>query len=285
MDAIRAGRAGDLLVTFVPTQAHLHSPSLIEINFAENILAGLRQAVDFVGRNVQSPYLKRGIDVLITSMEFHSIFLSDSCATVGERYMGLRRVSTTSSSSLNRIQKIITLLDAVIVPYLMSLPEDAPGSSERVRELVIKLKMLKSIFSIMYLLNITKYSSPTNFLARVVITRNLDPPSPDRSRIWKDRLKNLPSMLVWSLVYGVQFVQWYYAHQDVLRPSRKNLSQIPPPPVVPSGLADYRLCPICRAPRKNPTALLDNGRVYCFTCIAGTMEPENVPILTRRLVE
>ena len=285
MDAIRAGRAGDLLVTFVPTQAHLHTPALMELNFAENILTGLRQAVDFVDRNVQSPYLKRGVDLLITSMEIHSVFFSDSCASVGERYMGLRRVSTTSTSSLNRIQKIISLLDAIIVPYLMSLPEDAPENSEKVRQFIKHLKLFKSIFSILYLLNITKYSSPTNFIARITITRNMEVPTPDKRRTWRDRLKNLPSLLVWSFVYGVQFAQWYYAHQDVLRPGRKNLSHIPPPPTTAIGLADYRLCPICRGPRKNPTALLENGRVYCYTCIAGTMEPEKVPILTRRLVE
>jgi hypothetical protein len=280
MDSIRQGRVGDLIATFAPTQAHLKKPALMEIAFAENILTGLRQAVAFVADNMESPNLKRSVDVLITLMEVHSIFLSDTSATVGERYMGLKRVTCKNHTHLNRLQKLITLLEAVSVPYFLSLPEDTLPN-EKVRKLIGLVKVLKSLFAILYLLNISKFSSPVAWVARIKIARDIQL----RPQTWRDRVKNIPSFLIWALVYGTQLAQWYYAHQDALRTRKNGNRRVNPPPTVPGELADWRLCPMCRNVRKNPTALLDNGKVFCYTCIASTMPAEQIPIRTRRLVE
>ncbi len=273
-------------MSFVPTQAHINNVSLVELNFSENLLQGLRQAVAFVTQRTDPPYIKgmtvsysRLTDIFISFMEIHSLFLDkSSCATVGERYMGLKRVSKRRTGSLNRAQKIISLIETVVIPYIVS------RDREKDRLFIQSYKVLKSLLGILYLLRLSQVSSPLQYLAGIEIVRHFESPQPSHPRAWKDYLKRLPSLFIWGLVYSIQFSQWYFSHQDVLRP-KPNSVAVNPPPEKPSLLVDLRLCPICRQNRKNPTALLTDGTVFCYSCIANKLGPEKLPLLTRRIVE
>ena len=285
MDAVRAGKLGDTIVSFVPTQAHIKTVSLLELNFSENLLLGLRQAVEFLSRRLEQPSFaglsvsyNRIADIVITVLEIHSLFLyRSSSATAGERYMGLKRLG--GRGNMTQLQKLLSLVEAVVIPYVMN--ENKYNEKSAVKG----YRVLKSMFSLCYLLGLSDAAMPLQYIARIRIVRHFDPPPSHRPRTWKDRFRNLPSILVWGLVYSIQFFQWYFAHQEVLRPKPKGFA-IQPPPELSSDLVDLRLCPLCRRPRTNPTALLSNGRVYCYSCIANKLDDrKSISILTRRLVE
>ena len=288
MEHARAGKLGDTIVSFVPTQAHINTVSLVELAFSENLLQGFRQAISFVSQRIDSPSIGgvtisygRMADILIALMEVHSLFLErSSCATVGERYMGLKRVPYVykGQRKLTRIQQMVSLLETVVIPYIESQNRDKD------KIFIQSYKAIKSLFALLYLLRLSQVSNPLQYIVRIRVVRHFDPPGIPGPVKWKERLKLLPSLIIWTLVYSIQFSQWYFAHQDVLRP-KPNSVVVKPPPQSPSELVDLRLCPICRRPRRNPTALISNGTVYCFSCIASKLGPEKTSLLTRRLVE
>lgn len=276
MDAIRAGRVADTIVSFVPTRAHMESPSLMEISMSDNLLVSARQAAAFIAANgrITTPLLplNRYVDILITAMEIFSV-LSRS-ATVGEAYLGLKR------QPLSRVQRVVTVMEAVVLPYLTSLPDDE--LTENQRKILSTYKALKALFAIMYLTSFSAYSNPIHYIFGIKVGRNLEPPSP-APRTFRERLQRVPSMIVWGVVYGVQLAQWYYSHQEVLQNRRfGRRRKIGPPELEGPALVDPRLCPACRRPRTNPTALLADGTVYCYSCLVGKLGVS--PQLTRRLV-
>ena len=276
-------------MSFVPTQAHINNVSLLELNFAENLLQGLRQAVSFLASRVEAPRVagitmsyERMCDVLMSIMEIHSLLLNkDTSASVGERYMGMKRIPLRRRGNLNRWQKVVSLVDAIVVPYMMSRNIDQ--LDERGKNIIKTFKFLKSVFSILYLLRITSVASPLHLLAGIKVVRHFELRT-DKPKTWKDRFRDLPSLFVWALVYSIQFSQWYVSHQEVLRP-KPSQKVVSPPPDVRSVLADPRLCPICLLPRRNPTALISTGEVFCYSCLTKKMDPESVQTFTRRVVE
>lgn len=289
MDAIRAGKVGDTIVSFVPTQAHINNVSLLELNFTENLLTGFRQAVTFVSLRLETPEIAgikisydRMCDLLISLMEVHSLFFSkESTASVGERYMGMKRVALGRTGELNKIQKLISLVDAIVVPYILSKNlEELP---ETQRKFIQSFKIIKSLFAILYLLRISIVASPIHFLAGIKIVRHFEIRT-GKPTTWRERWRNLPSLLVWGLVYSIQFSQWYVSHQDALRP-KPSQRVVVPPKLISGDLADPRLCPICRQPRRNPTALLSTGQVFCYACLTAKLDPAAIRTLTRRVVE
>ncbi|XP_042194387.1 peroxisome assembly protein 12 [Callorhinchus milii] len=75
-------------------------------------------------------------------------------------------------------------------------------------------------------------------------------------------------------VFFLQFLEWWYSTEN--QETVKSLSCLPtpPPPVhldghlAPAALPALKsLCPLCRKPRANHTALSTSGHVFCYRCI------------------
>lgn len=86
-----------------------------------------------------------------------------------------------------------------------------------------------------------------------------------------DGAKDVARIAVPAGIFFMSFMSWWYSSGQG---TQKNASAIPNPPKAPikarEGLmlpADISLCPICRQPRTNPTALASSGLVFCYPCI------------------
>ncbi|MBN3309024.1 PEX12 protein, partial [Amia calva] len=73
-------------------------------------------------------------------------------------------------------------------------------------------------------------------------------------------------------VFFLQFLEWWYSSEN--QGTLKSLTSLPtPPPPLhlhqsPDHISTYeRLCPLCRRPRANDTALATSGFVFCYRCV------------------
>jgi hypothetical protein len=278
MESIRAGKAGDTILSFYPTPSHIGRPSYMELNMASGLLGGFKAAVDFLCKNSQgidNKLYKRIFDALLTLMELHASLES---ATVGERYLGLVRVRRDGTSMLKWHEKLSTLFEATALPFLI----DKYEKEERSKPFVSAFKSVQAIFGLVYLSGFSNYSSVLHFLAGIRIVRKRS-----YERV-PSRLNRILSSLIHGFVYSVQLAQWYYSHESILNAAQKH-KNINPPPRAWTGLADPRYCPICRNLRKNPTALLTTGQVFCYMCISSFLQhkhpQEDHTKLIRRLVD
>ena len=267
MEAIRAGKVGGTILTFFPTSVHLARPSLLEVNMSESLLSGLRQAIQFVAnqRPDSARFVSRMTDLVLTLLELQSIFRNN--ATLGEHYMGLER--TSGGRGLSSVQRIAGVSEAVLMPYFSTAPQF------RDKPLLSNYKLLRSVFALLYIVNLSPYSNPIHFLLGLQLRRTQKHRGGKKSKLDK-----LGGYLVWLLVYCVQLAQWYFAHESILQPRHKLgkfAKDVPPPELNILGLpADPRLCPICLRERTNPTALIRNGHVYCYSCIVRKLKTESV---------
>ena len=153
-------------------------------------------------------------------------------------------------------------------------------------------------YAFAYLTGQSNYWSPYDHMLGLTVTRQpMELPSEQLSIEEHAALANVSSsMLVngatfikdagttvfktalWSGVYGIQFLQWWYTRESDLQPYERKPA--PPPPTkeqirwpdtargprawLPQ---DLRVCPLCQArPHRNPTAA-PSGYVFCFSCI------------------
>ena len=276
MEAIRGGSAADTLVSFYPTAAYMSRPSFLEINMADSLLMGFRNALKFAlcGGNLDFPSQRsklvyRVVDGLVSAAEFHHAFFQSS--TISEKYFGL--VRSNGGRSLGFFSRCVTFLESVLLPHILA---KSPEEGRRI------FGILKTVFSIGYVANLTQYTSPVHFLFGIRIVRrgaHISNPTSLTSRI--------VSLFAWALIYSIQLSQWYFSHESLLHAKGKT---VPAPTMAAVGVpADPRVCRICRKLRVNPTALLATGHVYCYTCIARQILTESpnadISALTRRLVD
>ena len=224
MDTV--GLLADSLLTFFPTGNYMTRPSYLELQMSSTLLTDFRKAVSFsIGSFGNSLW---GI---LCVAEAWSV--SREGRTLCESYFGLER--RYQGRSLDKCRKLLTFIDSFL------LADNA------------NYKVFSRLFSLLYLANLSEYSSPVNWMCGIRISRG----APSKTK------------LVRIFIYTVQFAQWYFANESILTP-KKN-AEIAPPRTSLAGLpADSTLCPICRRTRVNPTALLANGHVYCYACIVQT---------------
>lgn len=169
------------------------------------------------------------------------------------------------------------------MPYFSMAPQF------RDKPMLSNYKLLRSVFALLYIVNLSPYSNPIHFLLGVKLRRKQKVQGSKKSKLDK-----LGGYLVWLLVYCVQLAQWYFAHESVLQPRHKLgkfAKDVPPPKLDILGLpADPRLCPLCLKERTNPTASIGNGHVYCYSCIVSKLKTEGVSeesmsYFIRRLVD
>jgi hypothetical protein len=282
MQSIRDGHLGSSVISFYPTAAHLDRPSFLEINMAESILSvGLKDAIGFVCDHFKDSHradrVRKVTDGIITVLEIHSAFKNNS--TVGENYMGLIRVNTKGRrrpANLNNIQRLVTVAEAVLVPFLMK--------QEKWNFAITNYKFVRAIFSILYIANATRFYSPFHWLVGISIARRKEGPSSQASMA-----SRLTSALIWFLVYSIQLGQWYFQNEDILNPRRPPSQMVNYPKQRENGLpADPRTCPLCLSVRTNATADIRTGIIYCYTCIVKKIRTDspgaNASKFTRRLV-
>ena len=283
MDAIRQGKAGDAIVSFFPTTAHLARPSYLELNMANNLLSGFKGAVDFIFQNTteRNRKYKRFIDGLLTVIECHA---ASNSATVGERYMGLCRVGRDGITPIGFFPKFCTLLESTLLPFVIERYEN---EQDPTRTVIFTFKWLQGVFAILYLSGFSRYSSFLHFLIGIRIKRSRNEDNQPLSRA-----NQVVSSVIKAFVYSIQLAQWYYSHENILHAgTRKNFE---PPQTCrlfsnKQRLADPRLCPLCRRIRQNPTALVTSGEVYCYSCLVDRLRRqhpnEDYTKLIRRLVQ
>lgn len=145
-------------------------------------------------------------------------------------------------------------------------------------------------FRFLYLIGRTDTWSPALYLLNLHLARHFpDPPLPssEGEAGWLQRAQSLASTAgsysLWGMIYGMQFLQWWYARQHLLQPFRPR--KVPPPPParppyelptrpsqqgVPPKLVllpqDRSLCGICLRVRRNPAASTA-GYVFCYPCL------------------
>jgi hypothetical protein len=258
MHAIRTGKAGDSIISFYPTRAYQGRPSFMELEMSEKLLSGFRDSVLFlVDGSPNRVVVGQIVDATITALEFMHAFAPSSPSTIGERYFGLQRQSR-QGRSLSTIQRLVTVVEAILVPYL--LRQDLTAKKFRF------FRLLKIFVSLMYLTNMTDYKSPLGWMFGIkIVRRGLEERIPSRVV----SAQSILFTVIWGLVYGVQFLQWYYSHEHILNHRSSDVCRpVHFPKTRYTGLpADPSLCPICRRTRTNPTALVATGHVYCYACI------------------
>ena len=279
MEAVRAGKVGDTIVTFFPTPAHMARPSYLEINMTETLLTSFREASAFAINQMEHAnkrrIAKRFVDVLLTSIEVHAAFTKN--ATAAEAYFGLHRVRRDGTSPIASIHRMVTVIESVVLPHLLAKTRDGD-------RLVGGYRAAQSLFAMLYIANLSPYSNPVHFLCGIRLARKRTPPTANTSLLSKSA-----SWLVWALIYTIQLAQWYFAHEHLLRPRRPQSQSVPPPQLSANGLpSDPRLCPLCLKLRRNPTALLATGHVFCYSCIVAKLKAsgaDKVSKFIRRIVD
>lgn len=93
-------------------------------------------------------------------------------------------------------------------------------------------------------------------------------------RVWSSVVGGMAVSLSTSLSLGVfflQFLEWFYSSEN--QSTIKSLTTLPTPPP-PVHLEEQEapptpaaLCPLCRRPRTNDTALATSGYVFCYRCV------------------
>jgi len=254
----------------------------MELEMSGTVLDSFRSAITFI---IQSPGIisnggffrknfTRFLDGTITMFELVHAFDREYPSTIGERYFGLTRVSSRNQRGrerpLTRIQNFFIVFEATVVPYLIRTDQERLGKFFR---------LSRVIFSLMYMTNMTDYSSLIGWLFGMKIVRS-------RAQQSESKIQIFFTKSVWGFVYLIQLMQWYYSHEQVLNGRISETSRVGPPPggmMTLGGLpADPSICPICRKERKNPTALVATGNVFCYSCIWKWVEDHGTCPITKR---
>ena len=260
MEAIRSGNAGDAIVSFYPTTPYMVRPSFMELNLAETMFPGFRDAVAFLFPSEARKRVGKIFDTLHTLIEIVHAFDRLNPSTAAEKYLGFRRVRKDNvNEPFSFSHRIVTILEAIVIPYLLS----RSGESDLEAKLGRLYKVLRASLATLYIIGITDAISPIQYLMGIRVTRVVHTGKETRTSF----TQTVFSKLVWSLIYGIQLAQWYYSHESVLNPNSHRVG-CSAPPVSRLGLpADPSICPICFKNRTNPTVLIATGHVYCYTCI------------------
>ncbi len=275
MESIREGAAGDTIVSFYPTASYLARPSFLELQMAESLLNNFRSAFLFAISSDRREFVKRVLDGITYLLEVRQACNVSSPGTVGENFIGLKRVMGNGMRSKLWIIRVCTLLESVLLPFLFEY-----SRSKACDQIQTRYKTLKAILGVFYITGFVSSPSPVQLLTGVRTVRNTQLPSP--SNAWS--FNRVANAAVWGLVYSIQLAQWYFSHEESMR-DKKKLLIINPPEIKKSGLpADPRLCPVCLNKRVNPTVLLTSGKVYCYQCAWALLDDsQDKPKFIRRL--
>jgi hypothetical protein len=275
MEAVRSGKAGDAIVSFYPTSNYMMRPSFMELNMTETLLPGFRDAIKFMVSLEHRKRVEIFFNVFHTILEILHASDPSTPSTIAEKYFGLYRVRKTSgdesNSTLSRFQRLATILESVVIPYLMSLSDREEEQEEKVPLRIYKL--IRALLSTMYLVGLSETVSPIQLLFGIRLAR--------RQSQQENRGRKIFSFVVWGLIYGFQLMQWYYANQRLvgLNSNSNHIKSRYPSQQVVCGLpADPSLCPLCLRERRNPTILVATGHVFCYSCIWNWISRDDLPV-------
>jgi len=294
------------------TSAFVNSsqPSIFQVIAQESLITTLHPAFNHIIKVLSnsSPsslgFLDKWKDefFLLANSALQLHYLQLHGASFSEKFYGLERVATSSSSSGLRPSYLCVVLFPYIKLKMDKLFENcresqADGSMHRV-EILNKIRSIfVSVFPFFHLtwdvLNLsillsftlqkTKYHSILAFLAGI----NLVYVSPERAkqkmeqqnkiiegsqglkRIALTSVAGAAGAINFGLEIGsffLQFLDWWYNRER--EELSKHTEEIPQPPPQIEGLPkDKELCPICLCPRRGSTVLSTSGVVFCYVCI------------------
>ena len=247
-------------MSFYPTSQYLLRPSFMELNMTETLFPGFRDAILFLFSPNSRRTVGRTFDTLHSVIEIVHAFDKVNPSTASEKYLGFRRSHKNEDRTrLSLLQRLATIFEATIVPYLLS----RPAGSDFEMKLTRLFKIFRATLATLHIIGITDTISPIQYLMGIRVSRIVET-GPKSQTSYPQKIF---TKLVWALIYGIQLAQWYYAHESVLVPSDSRMS-CPVPYVSREGLpADPSLCGLCFKTRQNPTVLITSGHVYCYSCI------------------
>ncbi|KAF4672722.1 hypothetical protein FOL47_000201 [Perkinsus chesapeaki] len=295
-----------LLSSLYPTVAgHASRPSYMELAGATDLSAGAWPSVRFVMTVLMDrhPQLARWLKhwptaftALLAILEYVSI--AEHHASMSEHFFGLCRESVALAKQersspleklkvdrlrqegdvLTRKQKALSVLLLSMLPRFIEGSQQRGSSSQSRLATVIRQAYVAvdAAYRIAYLLGISPYWSPFMHVAGIRVVRRQGDTQDGGGGGFGLKY------LLWSLVYAVQFGQWYMAVRPSLtsKALRGRSRAIPPPPSRPKpapadqggvGLpVDKRVCPACRQRRSNPAVAAECSLlryVYCYVCL------------------
>lgn len=273
------------------------TPTLFELSMANNLASSLRPAFDYV-INV---FANRGHEwalyantkkselfaLLVFGVERH--YLDEYESSFAENFYGLKR-TTSNGQRLTKMNKISSLLEVVLLPYLRSKSHERQIRSVNHAWAVYELVNL--VYQLAYLFNRSKYFTPLLRLQRIVVARitgddvkRFNEKAAAASVTWSANkmrflVQGFTSAIKYSIIFSVVILRVYeHYNSPESRASREAQQRrfggltAPPPPYPPKILpeasqllVDPRLCPLCGEVRDNP-ALSTSGYCFCFKCI------------------
>ncbi|CAE8585243.1 unnamed protein product [Polarella glacialis] len=255
-------------------------------------------------------------------------------ATFAEHFFGLRRQEIASgrrlsplevveaarrrlsAPALSRRQQAASLAVAVLLPWFRSRCEERFREAEgmavaaRGRRELAWLRVYPWVhaanvsaafgYRLLYLLEQTDAWSPWLHVLGFRLVRHFpEPPSVDSGtkgrvqRLW-EAASSAGGASLWSAVYMMQFLQWWYQREHLLQPFRQRKVPPPPParppyqdcalPLAPASSADSMaldrgsgarlvllpqdrtICALCHRVRRNPASSC-SGYVFCYPCL------------------
>lgn len=253
-------------------------------------------------------------------------------ASFSEHFFGLRRQQRMPAQKLTALeavelqrrrkqspnltlrQCIASLLSVVLFPHLLRqcelLYHEAQGvpiaSRTSFQRLWVKLyPWLHAVsnaaavsYRVAYLLERSNLWSPLLHSLQLELVRDLPEVAPqdDGPKSVLQKLQDVAGTLGmgswWAILYSMQFLQWWYQRDHLLKPFQPR--KVPPPPPARSpyqsrdiGLGksgednrqpelvllpqDRRVCPLCHGFRRNP-ALSCSGYAFCYACLVRHVE-------------
>ncbi|XP_035217121.1 peroxisome assembly protein 12-like isoform X1 [Stegodyphus dumicola] len=256
-------------------------------------------------------YFDEGYTVVDSVFQYIHLRLRGGLFT--ETFYGLKRVPDPRILDVSKQKVIVWVILAVVCPYLQSqLDALYKNFSDKWFEGSLTRKDLKTRLAVLYLkvypfynflsemtilgyymayaLGKTDFHSPSLHLTSTkLVPLIFNDFSSDawKRYIPKDQLKSYP-VIVWKwinvLVGGVtlsvsigafltQFLEWWYNREG--QPSTFAALPVPPPPPKWPCETPIDICPICKEPRTNDTALSSSGFVFCYPCIHQYVEMTN----------
>ena len=308
---------------------HNHvKPTIFDIVAQENMQSLFRTSFNHLFKWLihaeHSPRLSPIRDALYLSLHglIEMVYLKAYDGLFSEYFYGMKRLNLTSNW-----KRILSILLSVVLPYLKAKLDEFYEDLERTTDisqlnsgsnnnsnvftkskLIIKKFLLKFYpylhliwhltflyFRFKFMINMSDYSSPLLQMlgVRLVYDSDSNNDSDNESPSFLIRLLQSSNKLFPSLIYFVQFYQWYeeYTENNSYETSDFSLAKhlykseeigddgaavVIPPPRLPdkllnskayTSLAAANLCPICTKKRTNECVLSVSGFVFCYPCI------------------
>jgi len=279
----------------VDTALHNRSklPNIFEIFAQESLHQSIEPACKHIVKVLAEhkpekfSYIFNHFDELfvLTATGIQYYFLSIHSASLAEFYYGLVRHKTFNSLTFRSKAFSITVL--TILPYIkakiQSYYKDLLESSYTTNKNTLLDKfilkcypyihtlynVLKLYFYLSYSTGSNNFHSPLYKLLTIKLNQVNSFAHNQNSTFFSNLVQTLVTSSAHIGIFLLAFTKWWYS-QDMTNHSKSSNKMIPPANTSLSETPESTkkgACPICKMTRRNETALLTSGYVFCYSCI------------------